>query len=55
MQSDLQQIRIALVGDEALGHRGLVSRLAKLEYTVIIIVAVLMTAGGERLVKLFIK
>ena len=52
IQTDMQAIKGAVIGDEKFGHKGLVARMTNMERVVSILAAFLILVGGERLVKL---
>lgn len=52
IKSDLKEIKIALMGNETIGHKGLFSRLANVERFLILFGAILILFGGDRVIKL---
>lgn len=55
IREDIQAIRAALVGDKALGHKGIVERIERHEYLLIALSLTLVAMCGERLIHLVLK
>lgn len=53
IKSSVARIEAAIVGDERVGHRGIVARLNIIERVTLAIIAGLFILGGEKLIRIF--
>lgn len=55
IKDDIRDIKSAVVGDEKLGHRGLVSRMNTAERVILGLIAVSLIIGGDRAMQLLFR
>lgn len=53
VKESVARIEAAIVGDEKLGHKGIIARLNSLDKTTLVLFVSVILLGGEKLVKLF--
>lgn len=54
IRASIGRLETALIGDEKMGHRGLVTRLTTAERALLALAFGLVILGGERIVKFFL-
>lgn len=52
LHTSVEEVKLSIVGNEKMGHVGIVARLNALDRTVLILAGCVILLGGERLIKL---